>query len=170
MVVGREVLSEGLDGGALAGAGDAGDAHADRLPRVGQTAFYHLAGLLLMGVQRALHQRDGTAQQGAVAMQDTAHKFLDRGLLLPTGAHALDIAIAHLFRLLHAFLHIQGCLVVEIAVQSLVFGGHLEFFLVFRAFCKGFILSVERFFFSKYLVMSGIVSIFAPVFERTTAG
>ncbi len=53
-------------------------------------------------------------------MEDAAHKFLDRGLLAALGAHAFEIAIAHLVRLFDPFVHTEGGVVFEVAVKMFV--------------------------------------------------
>ena len=53
-------------------------------------------------------------------MEDAAHEFLDRGLLAALGAHAFEIAIAHLIRLFDPFMHTEGGVVFEVAVKMFV--------------------------------------------------
>ena len=120
MAVGGEHLAQRLDGGALAGTRHTGDAETHALATVGQTAFYHLLGLLLVGVEGALDEGDGTAQQGSVAMQDAAYQLLGGGSLPPPGAHSLYIAVVDLLRLLDTLLHTQRGVIFEIAVKMLV--------------------------------------------------
>ena len=116
VVMTREVFPQGLDNGALSRTGHTRDAQPHRLPRIGQTAFYHLLGFLLVNMERAFNQCDGTAQHGTVAVQYTAHQFLNRNLLTLARPHPFEIAITHLFRLLHTILHTQGSLIVKITV------------------------------------------------------
>ncbi len=62
-----EAHAEGLDEGALARAGHAGDAEADGAAGMGQQAAQYVLGLLEVGRGVALDEGDGAGQHGAVA-------------------------------------------------------------------------------------------------------
>ena len=113
-------LPQRLDGGALAGTGDAGDAQAHTLAAVRQATLDDLLGLFLVLETRTFHQCDGTAEEGAVAMQDAAHQLLYRGFLTAQGSHALHIAAAHLVGLLHAGGDAQRRVVFKVAVKMFI--------------------------------------------------
>ena len=108
MVMPCKIFSQRLNHRALSGTGHTGDAQPHRLSRIGKTAFYNLLRTLLMVVQRTFNQCNSPTQHNAVPMQYTTHQLLYRWLLPFACSNLVNIAIAHLTRLLHTLLHTEG--------------------------------------------------------------
>ena len=115
-----EHAAKRFDSGAFAGTRHTGDAEADGFAAIRQTAFDYLLSLELVVVERALDQRDGTGEHGAVAMEDARDELVDRDSGTTRGTCALDIVAAHLFGLRNAVHDVESRLVFEIAVEMTI--------------------------------------------------
>ena len=88
----EDVEPEDVDRGALAGAGDAGDAYATGATRVGEALLdYFLGASVVLGRCR-LHEGDGASQCGDIPLENALdeHRRLGQGLA-PTAALQIGI-------------------------------------------------------------------------------
>ena len=81
-----ELGAQGLDDGGLARAGDAGDAHADGLARVGEEPLDDVLGHGVVLGRVALHHGDGPGELHTVPGQHALHVVVDGHLGRAGGA------------------------------------------------------------------------------------
>ena len=88
-VFANQIGAQHFNHAALARAGNAGDADANGVAAMGKAVFDNLLGQLPVSLARALDQRDGLGQNGAVAAQNAIDILLGRADALgPCGTRA----------------------------------------------------------------------------------